>query len=82
VKLSLFEDDLSNGFNWTDQEQEAIASLISVKVKGDRLIYHDRYEHQINIDNRHFKCDDNHNKTRQGYAKVSSNCAGSLFLWV
>jgi hypothetical protein len=35
------------------QEQlvEAIASLISVKVNGDRLINRDRYERQINIDN-------------------------------
>jgi len=70
VKLSLFEDDLSNGFNWTDQEQEAIASLISVKVKGDRLINRDHYERQINIDNGYSKCDDVCNKTRQGYAKV------------
>jgi hypothetical protein len=38
MKLSLFEDDLSNGFNWTDREQEAIASLISAKVKGDRIV--------------------------------------------
>ena len=35
VKLSLFEYDLSNGFNWTDREQEAIAKL--EKIIGDRL---------------------------------------------
>ena len=51
-----------------------------MKVKGDRLINRDRYERQINIDNWYLKCDDVFNKTRQGYAKVSSNCAGSLFL--
>ncbi len=35
MKLSLFEYDLSNGFNWTDREQEAIAKL--EKIIGDRL---------------------------------------------
>jgi hypothetical protein len=37
VKLSLFEYGLNNGFDWTPQEQEAIAPLISMKVNGDRL---------------------------------------------
>lgn len=35
MELSLFEYDLSNGFNWTDREQEAIAKL--EKIIGDRL---------------------------------------------
>ena len=35
VKLSLFEYDLSSGFNWTDREQQAIAKL--EKIIGDRL---------------------------------------------
>ncbi|BBC25690.1 McrC family protein [Pseudanabaena sp. ABRG5-3] len=35
VELSLFEYELSNGFNWTDRDQEAIAKL--EKIVGDRL---------------------------------------------
>jgi 5-methylcytosine-specific restriction enzyme subunit McrC len=34
MELSLFEYELSNGFNWTDREQEAIAKL--EKIIGDR----------------------------------------------
>ena len=35
MELSLFEYDLSSGFNWTDREQDAIAKL--GKILGDRL---------------------------------------------
>lgn len=35
MELSLFEYELSSGFNWTDREQEAIAKL--EKILGDRL---------------------------------------------
>ncbi len=35
MELSLFEYELSSGFNWTDREQEAITKL--EKILGDRL---------------------------------------------
>ncbi|MFN4788344.1 MAG: hypothetical protein ACK5EU_17900 [Pseudanabaena sp.] len=34
VELSLFEYDLSNGFNWTDREQEAISKLENTTFKA------------------------------------------------